>query len=143
LPMCQLKVKVTIEGQISNNQILDSMSCPLCTSYTKWKIFFNLGSNVHPTKECAEPMLPFCRLKVKVTLEGKTWEHFEILTRIWIFLKLEKVLAWNLTYIWSITISIYKSSFITLYCTSTKLCPCWSLQIYLRSNVRQYVVSAL
>jgi hypothetical protein len=27
--MYQLKVNVTIEGQISNNQILDSMSCPL------------------------------------------------------------------------------------------------------------------
>jgi len=35
LPMCQLKVKVTIEGQISNNQILDIMSYPLCKSYTK------------------------------------------------------------------------------------------------------------
>jgi len=34
LPMCQLKVKVTIEGQISNNQILVIMSCPLCKSYT-------------------------------------------------------------------------------------------------------------
>jgi hypothetical protein len=34
LPMCQLKVKVTIEGQISNNQILDRMSCPLCKSFT-------------------------------------------------------------------------------------------------------------
>jgi hypothetical protein len=34
LPMCQLKVKVTIEGQISNNQILDSMSCLLGKSYT-------------------------------------------------------------------------------------------------------------
>jgi hypothetical protein len=34
LPMCQLKVNVTIEGQISNNQILHSMSCPLCKSYT-------------------------------------------------------------------------------------------------------------
>ena len=47
LPMCQLKVKVPIEGQISNNQILDIMSCPLCNSYTNWKIVFNLGSNVH------------------------------------------------------------------------------------------------
>jgi len=34
LPLCQLNVKVTIEGQISNNQILDIMSCPLCKSYT-------------------------------------------------------------------------------------------------------------
>jgi len=47
LPKCQLKVNVTIEGQTSNNQILDNMSCPLCKSYTNWKIFFNLGSNVH------------------------------------------------------------------------------------------------
>jgi len=45
LPMCQLKVKVTIEGQI-----LDIISCPLCKSYTNWKIFFNLGSNVHLNK---------------------------------------------------------------------------------------------
>jgi len=50
LPMCQLKVKVTFEGHISNNQILDMMSCPLCKSYTNWKIFFNLGSNVHLNK---------------------------------------------------------------------------------------------
>jgi len=34
LPMCQLKVNVTVEGQISNNQILDIMSYPLCKSYT-------------------------------------------------------------------------------------------------------------
>ena len=34
LPMCQLKVKVTIEGQKSNNKILDIMSCQLCKSYT-------------------------------------------------------------------------------------------------------------
>ena len=34
LPLCQLNVKVTIEVQISNNQILDIMSCPLCKSYT-------------------------------------------------------------------------------------------------------------
>ena len=34
LPMCQLKVKVTIEGQISNNQIYNIMACALCKSYT-------------------------------------------------------------------------------------------------------------
>jgi hypothetical protein len=50
LCMCRLKVKVTIEGQISNNQILDSMSCPLCNSYTYWKIYFKLGSNIHLNK---------------------------------------------------------------------------------------------
>ena len=50
LLMGQLKVKVTIEGQISNNQILDIMLCSLCKSYTNWKIFFNLGSNVQLNK---------------------------------------------------------------------------------------------
>ena len=34
LQICQRKVKVTVEGQISNNQILDIMSCPLFKSYT-------------------------------------------------------------------------------------------------------------
>ena len=34
LPMFQLKVKGTVKGQISNNQILYIMSCPLCKSYT-------------------------------------------------------------------------------------------------------------
>ena len=32
LPLCQLKV--TINGQISNSQMLDIMSYPLCKSYT-------------------------------------------------------------------------------------------------------------
>jgi len=47
LHICQLKVKVTIECKILNNQILDIMPCPLFKSYTNGKIFFNLGSNVH------------------------------------------------------------------------------------------------
>ena len=34
LPMCQLKVKVTVKGQILNKQILDIMSCPLYKPYT-------------------------------------------------------------------------------------------------------------
>jgi len=34
LPMCQLKVKVTVKGQILNKQILDIMSCPLYKRYT-------------------------------------------------------------------------------------------------------------
>jgi len=35
LPMC--KVKVTVNGQILNKQILDSMFCLLCKSYTNGK----------------------------------------------------------------------------------------------------------
>jgi len=71
LPMCQLKVKVTIEGQISNNQILDIMLCPLCKSYTNWNIFFNLGSNVHLNTGMYRTHVTLSRLKVKVTLEGQ------------------------------------------------------------------------
>jgi len=70
LHMCQLKVKVSIKGQKSNNQILDIMLCPLCKSYTNWKIFFNLGSNVHLKKGMCSThvtVLP----AVKVTLEGQ------------------------------------------------------------------------
>jgi len=49
-PCVSSMCKVTIEGQISNNQKLDIMLCPLCKSYTNWKIFLNLGSNVHFNK---------------------------------------------------------------------------------------------
>jgi len=48
------------------------MSCPLYKFYTNRIIFFKLYSNVQLNKVlCAEPMLPLCRLKVKVTLEGQ------------------------------------------------------------------------
>jgi len=50
LPVWQLKVKVTIDGQISNNQILDNMSCPLYKSYTNGIIYFKLYSNVQLNK---------------------------------------------------------------------------------------------
>jgi len=63
LPMCQLKVKVTIEAQISNNQILDIMSFLLCKSYTNWKIFFNLGSNVHLNKGMCRTHVTFLPAK--------------------------------------------------------------------------------
>jgi len=89
LSMGQLKVEVTIEGQISNIQILDIMSCPLCMSYTNWKIFFNLGSNVTLNKG-------MCRIHVNTLFpalgQGHTWSS-NILTCIWIFPKLEKVFA--------------------------------------------------
>ena len=37
LPMCQVKVKVTVKCQILNKQILDIMFCLLCKSYTNEK----------------------------------------------------------------------------------------------------------
>jgi len=42
LPMCQLKVKVTVKGQIFNKQILHILSCPLFNSFTDVMIFFKL-----------------------------------------------------------------------------------------------------
>ena len=42
LPMCQLKVKVTVKGQILNKQILDITLCPLYNSFTNVRIFFKL-----------------------------------------------------------------------------------------------------
>jgi hypothetical protein len=144
LPMCQLKV--TIEGQISNNQILDSRSCPLCKSYTNWKIFLQQWLKCSPQQgDVQNPCHPFAGLWSRSHLKVKNWLRKILLNfnMFWIFLKLEKVFAWNLKYIWSVTMKICRSSFITLYGILTKLCPFLSLQIYIQSNIRQYVVSAL
>jgi len=42
VPMCQLKVKVTVKGQIFNKQILHIMSSPLYNSFTNGRISFKL-----------------------------------------------------------------------------------------------------
>jgi len=42
LPMCQLKVRVTVKGQILNKQILHIMSCPLYNFFSNGRISFNL-----------------------------------------------------------------------------------------------------
>ena len=47
------------------------LMCPLYKSYTNWRIFFKLGWNVHLNKGMCKTMLPMCRLKVKVTIEGQ------------------------------------------------------------------------
>jgi len=47
--MCQLKVKVTVKGQILNKQILDIMFCLPCKSYTNGKkslILFKLANEL-------------------------------------------------------------------------------------------------
>ena len=59
LSMCQLKVKVTVKGQILNKQILDNMFCMPCKSYTNGK------------KSLILAQLPMCQFKVKVTIEGQ------------------------------------------------------------------------
>jgi len=71
LPMCQLKVKVTLKGLIY--QILDNM-CVHSVSPTLIERFsLILAEMFTSTTGCAKPMLLFCRLKVKVTLEGQKW----------------------------------------------------------------------
>ena len=40
--MCQLMVKVTVEGQIFNKQILHILLCPLYNSFTNGRISFKL-----------------------------------------------------------------------------------------------------
>ena len=47
LPICQLKVKVTVKGQIFNKQILHIMSCPLYNSFTNGRISFKLEWHIH------------------------------------------------------------------------------------------------
>jgi len=42
LPMCQLKVKVTVKGQVFNKQILHIMSYPLYNAFTNGRISFKL-----------------------------------------------------------------------------------------------------
>ena len=42
LSMCQLKVKVTVKGQIFNKLILHIMSCPLYNSFTNGRFSFKL-----------------------------------------------------------------------------------------------------
>jgi len=59
LPMCQLKVKVTVNCQILNKQIIHIMFCLLCKFYTNGKKSLNLAQ------------LPMCQFKVKVTIEGQ------------------------------------------------------------------------
>jgi hypothetical protein len=73
------------------------------------------------------PCYPFAGFRSRLHLESKNLlrKYSYILTCIWIFLKLEKVFAWNLKCIWSVTIKICRSSFITLY--SILMCPLYKL----------------
>jgi len=45
--MFQLKVKVTVKGQMFNKQILYIMSCPLYNSFTNGRISFKLEWHIH------------------------------------------------------------------------------------------------
>ena len=67
--MCQLKVKVTVKGQIFNKQYytlcrVRSISPLLMEGFPS-----NFNDTFISTRGCAEPMLPMCQLKVKVTVK--------------------------------------------------------------------------
>jgi len=63
LPLCRLKVKVTLEGQ---DCLVRSINSILMEEFSS-----NFTQMFNSTRLYAEPMLPVCRLKVKVTLEGQ------------------------------------------------------------------------
>jgi len=48
LPMCQLKVKVTVKGQIFNKQTLHIKSCPLYKPYINGRISLDVQSPCCP-----------------------------------------------------------------------------------------------
>jgi hypothetical protein len=68
LPMCQLKVKVTTESQTIKYKTV----CRVRSVIPKLMERFSsiLAQMFTLTRGCAELVSPFCRLKVKVTLEG-------------------------------------------------------------------------
>jgi len=71
LPMCQLKVKVTVKGQIFNKQYYTLCRVRSITPLLMEGFPSNLNDTFTPTRGCAEPMLPMCQLKVKVTVKGQ------------------------------------------------------------------------
>jgi len=71
LPMCQVKVKVTVKGQIFNKQYYTL--CPVRSITPSLMKGFppNLNYTFTSTRGCAEPMLPMCQVKAKVTVKGQ------------------------------------------------------------------------
>jgi len=65
--MCQLKVKVTVKGQIFNKQKLHICCVRSITPLLMEGFPSNLYDIFTSTRGCAEHMLPMCQLKVKVT----------------------------------------------------------------------------
>jgi len=73
LPMCQLKVKITIEGQISINQTIHSMSCPLCKSNPYWKSLLISDKCSHQQGDVQNSCYPFAGLRSMSHLKVKQW----------------------------------------------------------------------
>jgi len=71
LSMYQLKVKVTVKGQILNKQILDIMFCLLCKSYTNGKNLQSWLSCPCVSSRSGSQLKVTYQLKVKVTIKGQ------------------------------------------------------------------------
>jgi len=69
LPMCQVKVKVTVRSQIFNKQYYTLCRVRLITPLLRKGFPSNLNDTFTSTRGCAELMLPMCQLKVKVTVK--------------------------------------------------------------------------
>ena len=70
LPMCQLKVKITVKGQILN-KYYSLCHVRIITPLLMEGFPSNLNDTFTSTWGCAEPMLSMCQLKVKVTVKGQ------------------------------------------------------------------------
>jgi len=64
LPMCLVKVKVTVKGQIFNKQYYTLCCVRSRTPLLMEEFPSNLNDTFTSTRGCAEPMLPMCQLKV-------------------------------------------------------------------------------
>jgi len=69
LPMCKVKVKVTVKGQIFNKQYYTLCRVHSITPLLMEGFPSNLNNTFTSTRGCAEPILPMCQLKVKVTVK--------------------------------------------------------------------------
>jgi len=69
LSMCQVKVKVTVKGQIFNKQYYTLCRVRSITPLLMAGFPSNLNDTFTSTRGCAEPKLPMCQVKVKVTVK--------------------------------------------------------------------------
>jgi len=71
LPMWQLKVKVTVKGQILNIKYWTLCRVHSITPLLMEGFSSNLNDTFTSTRGCAEPMFSMCQLNVKVTVKGQ------------------------------------------------------------------------
>jgi len=83
LPMCQLKVRVTVKGEIFNKQYYTLCRVLSITPLLMEGFPSNLNDTVTSTRGCAEPMWPMWQLKVKVTVKGQIFnKQYSTLCRV-------------------------------------------------------------